>query len=348
MLEFAPYQRLLARIFAGSKNYQEVSYKSSILYPNETKLSSPAIYLEGQLDKITGFIEGVTLEIERKRLSASMKEHKATIAYHIHDALVLDGYVYKGSMKHALVATSESFFKRKVTEYTSKAVLACTFCGNSFFSHWMIDDLTLTLAAQELGEAIATPREPYTHEPDYLNLFGIQTRQVTQLKCGELLVIDDVGQNSFKRQRYESLRSSLKKLTPLEANSGIMIRRGKSGVSRIMTNEDEVAQFLQTRGFSIVDPQNMSAQEIVRKMLGAKIIVGTEGSHMAHGLFTMADCGTIINLQPPYRFHGLFKDFTDCLDMRYAFVVGNDAPGGFTIDLEELARTLDKVEYLMK
>ncbi len=347
MIETAPLQRLLTRIFLGSKDYQEVSYKSYTLSPSETKLSLPAIYLEGQLDKITGFIEGVNLDMEKKRLSGTMREHGATVAYHIRDALILNGYVYKGAMKYTPVSTPESFFRPKVVDYIPKAALSCTFTGNRFFSHWMIDDLTLALAAQELAEAITLTRKPYIHELDYLNHFNIQTRSVAQAKCGDLIIIDDVGQNSFKRQRYEVLRSSLKNLTPLEPNYGIMIRRGKSGVSRIMTNEDEVAQFLETRGFSIINPQCMSAREIISRTLGAKIIIGTEGSHMAHGLFTMADNGTIINLQPPYRFHCIFKDYTDCLDMRYGFIVGNSSPGGFTIDVEELARTLDKVEYLM-
>ncbi|WP_088243480.1 glycosyltransferase 61 family protein [Calothrix rhizosoleniae] len=348
MIETTPLRRLIKRILIGSQDSQEVSEQCSILCPSEKAPSLPAIYLEGQLDKVTGFIEGVNLDIEKNRLAGTMREHSATVAYHIRDALILNGYVYKGAMKYTLVSTPESFFSPKVVDYLPKAALSCTFAGNRFFGHWIGDDLPLNLAAQQLAEPITVVKKPYAHESEYLSLFNLRSRPITQIRCGELIILNDVGQNSFKRQRYELLRSALKNLTPLQPNYGVMIRRGKSGVSRVLTNEDEIAQFLETRGFIIINPEHMPAKEIVHQTLGAKIILGTEGSHIAHGIFTMADHGTIFTLQPPYRFHGIYKDYTDCLDMRYAFVVGNNSPDGFMINLEDLARTLDKIEYLMK
>ncbi len=109
-------------------------------------------------------------------------------------------------------------------------------------------------------------------------------------------------------------------------------------------NEDEVAEFLKNQGFAIINPSRISASEIVRQTLGAKLIVGVEGSQLTHGLFSMADDGTLLTLQPPYRFNNVYKDYTDCLGMKYAFVVGKEVADGFEINLEDLARTLDKIE----
>ena len=346
MINTTLLRQRLRRVLTGRKTYQEVSDKHWILCPNESAPSLPAIYLDGELDKVTAVSEFTSYNWEMERIRGTRREHAATVAYLIRDASVLNGYVYKGAMKHTLVATKESLFGLGATDYIPKAALACTWCGNRFFGDWFKNDLTLTLAAQQLGEAIAVARSPYIHEPDYTRLFGIQVRKVIRVQCGELIIIDDFGQNRFKRERYELLRSRLKVLQPLHNSQGVMIRRGTSGVGRLLTNEAEIERFLETRGFTIIDPESLSATEIVRQTLGAKILVGTEGSHIAHGVFSMAERGTIFALQPPYRFNNVYKDYTDCMDMRYAFVVGKQTPDGFVIDIEDLARTLDKIEAL--
>jgi len=346
MINAIPLKRRVLRILTGRQTYQEVSDKCWTLCPSESAPSPPAIYLDGELDKVSAVQENTSHDYQMEKIRGKRAEHAPTLAYRIRNAHVLDGYVYKGAMKHPLVATKESLFSLGGTDYIPKAAITCTLCGNHFFGHWMRDDLTLTLAAQQFAEAITVARKLYTHEPEYRHLYGIQARSFTRVQCDELIVIDDFGQNQFKRERYELLRSRLKVLEPLHSSYGVMIRRGISGVQRLLTNEAEVEQFLMTRGFTIIDPERMSATEIVRRILGAKIVVGTEGSHMVHGIFPMANHGTILTLQPPYRFNNVFKDYTDSLDMHYAFVVGKPAPDGFTIALEDLARTLDKIETL--
>lgn len=347
MLNTIPLKRRMRRFLAGKpQTYQEVSDKHWILCPAEESHTPSAIYLDGELDKVTGVVENLSFEFEAKRIKGTIKEHRATIAYQLTQAYILDGYVYKGAMKYALASTQESFLGSKVTDNIPKAALACTWCGNRYFFHFMCDDLPLTLAAQQLAEAIVVSRQPYKHEPDYRHLLGTKVPSVKRTVCDELIIIDDVGQNQFKRKRYENLRSSLKRLEPLQTNHGVMILRGTSGSKRLLKNEIEIAQFLQSLGFSIIDPEKMSVREIASCTLGAKLIVGVEGSHLAHGIFSMADGGTILTLQPPDRFHNIYKDYTDCMDMHYAFVVGQQVTGGFTIEPEDLARTLDKIEIL--
>lgn len=336
-------KRVLTR---RTQTYQEVSDKHWILCPQEITVSPTAIYLDGALDKVLAVQEETSYDYEMKRIGETQKEHAATIAYQIRDAHLLNGHMYKGGMKHALVTTKKSLLSSSLTDYIPKAAIACTACGNRYFGHWMTDDLTLTLAARQLAEPITVARKPYSHEPEYLHLFGIQARALAQAKCSELIIIEDIGQNKFKRERYDFLRSRLKMLEPVHQSYGVMIRRGASGVNRVLINEAEIEEFLATQGFTIIDPQSLSVTEIVRQALGAKVVVGVEGSHLLHGFFCMADRGTILTLQPPYRFNNSLKDYTDCLDMRYGFVVGKPVPGGFMIELEDLARTLDKIATL--
>lgn len=352
-MNITPIKRGILRALAGQpKTLQEVSDKHWILYPSESSVSPEAIYLDGEMEKVTNtlwdyiFRDSIAgYDYAMKRIRGGMAEHIATTAYCIRNAEILDGYVYKGAMKYCLFSTKvrERLVGPIVNNKLSQAALACTSIGNTAFCHWITDDLPLTLAAQQLAEPITVARKPYGHEPEYRHLFGIQTPTVTRVKCDELIIITDHGQNKFKRQRYEFLRSRLKVLEPLHSTHGIMLRRGTSGEQRLLTNETEIEQFLKAQGFTIIDPEKLSATEIVRQVLGAKIVVGVEGSHMVHSIFSMADSGTLCVLQPPYRFNTVLKDYTDCLDMRYAFVVGKQAPNGFMIELEDLARTLDKI-----
>jgi capsular polysaccharide biosynthesis protein len=126
---------------------------------------------------------------------------------------------------------------------------------------------------------------------------------------------------------------------------GVYLRRGAFGAQdpRVLINGEEVESFLAAQGFAIVDPDRLSSEELCRQMRGASVVVGIEGSHLAHAIYTMASDGVICALQPPRRFNNVYKDYTDCVGMRYAFVVGAPKDGGFVVPKDELARTLEKV-----
>ena len=94
---------------------------------------------------------------------------------------------------------------------------------------------------------------------------------------------------------------------------------------------------------AVVDPDTMSAQEIARISNGARLVVGLEGSHLAHSIYPIADAGTLLVLQPPLRFNNVYKDLSDAMGLNYAFLVGEPAAGGFTVDLDRLGRLLDRV-----
>lgn len=117
-------------------------------------------------------------------------------------------------------------------------------------------------------------------------------------------------------------------------------------MERAIRNPIPLETFLEARGFTIIDPDRMTSAQIVEATQGAKIILGVEGSHLAHGIYTIADGGTFCILQPPYRFNNIFKDFTDAIGLNYAFTVGHEVEGGFNVDLDELLRLIDRIESL--
>jgi capsular polysaccharide biosynthesis protein len=355
-MDFSPLSYRINRILTGGRrfDYKDVCEKSWVICPppDPSRKLPSAIALDGQFDRVTASFPHASIARDRAILADEWKEVRATTAYLLKNASLLYGYVYKGPMKYMVVSDreKEKWLSMAKTEFIDKGALACSQAGNDFYSHWMTDNLTLELAAKELAEPILCKHNPYNHAADYRKFFELGPETVQPvLRCSELIIIDDVSQNDYKRERYNLLRNRLKKVGGDRSGHGVMILRGTSGRElRLLVNESEVAQYLADRGFTIIDPQSMSVKEIVRSIQGAKIVVGVEGSTMAHGFFSIADGGTIFILQPPYRFSAMYKEYTDCVGMRFAYVVGYPTPQGFKINLDELAKTLDLIERAQK
>lgn len=338
-------KQLISRGIPGSrKALRELSEKKWLLCEGESRQSPPAIYLEGDLERVTQVMEDTTLERELGRIHGGITEHAATVAYQLADVDIFEGSLYKGSVRHPLLRKSDVSHKKTEVLEIEAASLASTFYGSFYFGHWMTDDLTLHLAAESVGNPVTIARKRYGHEPAYCELFGIQPTFVERAKCAQVVIFDDFGQNKYKRERYELLRSRLRSSIKSKGNSRVFIRRGSSGATRSLVNFEAVEKSLMTQGFVIVDPERLTVEQIIEQTLGAELVVGVEGSHLTHGLFAMADGGTLCTLQPPYRFNNWYKDFTDCLGMRYACMTGTTVEGGFTVDTERLERLMEKIE----
>jgi hypothetical protein len=75
--------------------------------------------------------------------------------------------------------------------------------------------------------------------------------------------------------------------------------------------------------------------------MDARIVVSVEGSHLSHVVLSMADNGVLLVLQPPDRFATVYKEYTDCVHMRFGFVVCDKSHTGFVVNMDDLRRTLD-------
>ena len=152
------------------------------------------------------------------------------------------------------------------------------------------------------------------------------------------------------RERYKKIRDRFHELYPKSTHPGTMIFRGTSGnnrllsgQSRVLINEEEIAIYLQSIGFNIVDPAKQSAKEIAENISGARIVISNEGSHTPHGLYPMANNGTLINILHPFHFNNVLKGETDCMNLNYAFMVGEACECGFRVSMDTLKKTLDLV-----
>ncbi len=284
------------------------------------------------------------MDIEMERLNGGVRQHDATIAYQISNTELLNGSIYKGAMKYPLNSMRSPWLASTPNITIQNASLACSYSGLQYFGHWLRDDLPLMLAAQDIAEPVTLERSLTNHQKEYSNFLDLHPQPINYAKFENLTVLHDVGQNRYKRERYQAVREKLKTLFPHEQHPGVMILRKSSGVKRVLVNEDEITQFLKSCGFSIIDPTTESVETMLQKSLGARIIVGVIGSQINHGLFSMADGGAEIALFPPFWFDNNHKDFMDCMGMRYGFVVGETVPEGFKINVQELEQILEKVQ----
>lgn len=216
----------------------------------------------------------------------------------------------------------------------SQAVLASTQYGVRYFGHWLLDDIPLTMAAIRLGDPINVTPQLSNHQLSYIKLTGTRSSTLINAHVNELIIIDDVGQNYYKSERLMDLRFQLLRHFSHPEPSKIMILRQESASRRTLVNEMEIAAKLSQQGFKIFSPLETSAENLIQACLGATIVVGVEGSHLAHAVLCMAPGNTLLTLQPPYRFDAALKDWCDCKQIRYAFTVGEPCQnGGFQTPL---------------
>jgi hypothetical protein len=343
MINLALLKRQCWRLFVENKSYQDLCEKQWTLCPSETVITPAAIYLEGELDKVSAIQEDTNYALEFKRVQGGGAEHAATTAYQINDAHISNGYVYKKSMKLRLTTNKESLFEFEKVECFPEAALASTFCGNRYFGHWLTDDLTLALSSQKMAQAVSTKKHYTSHQAEYSKILKIHPVYVANAQFKKLIITQDFGQNSYKRERYKYIRSKLQAGCSSDSKMGVMLLRGSTGVNRPLVNEKEIAEFLKSQGFIIIDPESKSASDIALLTSQARIIIGVEGSHLVHGLFTMKEGGTLLTLQPPFRFNNVFKDYTDCLELKYSFVVGKQVENGFEVDITDIVKTIDLI-----
>ena len=335
--------RLMQRV-APARSYRDISARSWPLAPGCTQHEPPALFEASDTARILGVAESSTLALQMSRVSGGLRQHAPTMAYRIRSASLCNGHVVRPNMVYRVGAGPMPWFASPSRPQLEAAVLACTAFGVKYFGHWLMDDMPLTLAARHLGEPISVLDHLSDHQQAYAALLGTEARSLLDAQIKELIVIDDVGQNSFKSQRLEELRSRLLKRYPAALSTKVMILRKNTGKSRLLVNEMEIAERLAEQGFRILSPLEVCAEELVQACLGAQVVVGVEGSHLTHALVCMPPGGTLITLQPPHRFDAVIKDWCDCRQIRFGFVVGQPVQdGGFVVNYDQIDRLLQRV-----
>jgi Glycosyltransferase 61 len=343
---FPPALRRLAyRLFSPSLPVASFASRTFQLGSPHTRTSPPAIFPATDLDRVTGVGISTSLEQQRRLIKGGKREHGTVTVWELRDATLSGACVYKQALKHCVDGRSEQLLKPAPRTRITEGVMGCTLFGGRYFGHSIRDDMPLTLLAGSLGTPVRTSATLFEHQRAYLRMADLYATPFDSVVFDRLTIVDDHHQSLLRIERTREIRSRIRAILPSPEHTGVFINRKASGVARCLSNGEQVEELFASRGFAVVDPGTMSALDMLSLVGGARIVAGVEGSHFAHGLLGCSDDCSFLVLQPPGRFNNIYKDFTDAMDMRYAFLVGcATSREAFGMDLGALARMLDHLQ----
>lgn len=338
------------RLGAGRRpSLEEVASESREICPAEIGNSPPAICLDGALDKITAFSPWTSWEYEEPRVLGRPITHAPTTAHLLRDVRISGAWIYCGAYKAQHGFGPEQVFRGAGSGFArlERAHMVSNSPGSNFFGNFLLDDFPLGLLPGPGDSAIVLETKAYEHEEGYRKILGLPRPPVIHhARVDELVVYTDFAQNALKAERYRELRRRMRRSAgqgePPRADK-VYLKRGATGESRIVLNERALEAHLVKLGFDIIEPAGLTAEEVSRRILDARLVVSVEGSHLSHAIYSIADGGTFLVIEPPDRFATPYKEFADRLEMPFAFLVGDPGRGGFTVDLNELDRLLERL-----
>jgi hypothetical protein len=313
------------------------------IWPPESRVGPKAFFLNNQLERITGYMF-CSDEPLREIHGEESVDHLPCRAHLIRDAYLVDGTLYKGRSSLHLMQRSPGLPALRVTEEIARGALYATYSGLKYFGSWLLDDVLAYPLAVAEGEPVTLDTLGPGHKAGYEAWFGMSPRRTQAAYFREVVIFDDFGQSQSRRARAQAVREALLSHVNVEPHPGVfLLRKGAGqGKPRLLVNELELAEQLEkTRGLRVVDPTEHDVPALVRLCAGARLMVGVEGSALAHGAYTIASGGSMVALQPPDRFCTVFKHVMERDERHFGFVVGYPRGDGFFIDPGELERTLD-------
>jgi capsular polysaccharide biosynthesis protein len=338
-----PYLRHLKRLVRGPGTLESVTFKKEVLCAEEPATYSPAIYLAGQLERITNSPVESTKEIEIAAATTLSDTHPPTLAYHLSNAVLVDGSVYVGNLRHFLTDRRQQAGRPIDAGSYENCGLVSSYYGVKYFGHWLRDDCATHLLASALGiPPLFLPIPASPHEKQYRSLFDHTDPPAVLAWIEHLVVFDDMAHNSLRLKRYEALRETVARHFPRKHHQRLVyLKRGKSGQRRVLQNEEDLIEVLTKQGFVVVDVENDDLKTIIATLVDAKLVVSIEGSHIAHCTFAVPRDSALLVLQPPDRFAANHRKWANCLGVRFGFVVGSVGQHGYIFDPVEVARTVD-------
>lgn len=341
VLTLLPLKNILRRRFTGRvpPDVRTLATRSWEIAPAESVVARRAFFLDGQLDRVTGW-EFVAEHPRAEMEGGSELHHGSTRGYLVKDAFLVDGSLYCQDGLNFLTHRTRSLPRIRVEQEFDHAALFCSPGGNRYFGQWLIDDCTTYELATSLGVPVTTNQPVSDHTRDYESWLGMEPKRVDAAYVRELIVFDDIARNLHKRTRFRALGEKIRARADAKPHPGVFILRGTAGVRRVLTNELALAERLRDqRGLRIIDPMQSDVSSILSACAGSKVIVGVEGSALIHGVLAVAPGAGLMTLQPPNRFVTVYSHLADHL--HFGFVVGTPQGEDFQVDASEVERTLD-------
>ena len=330
------------RLTGGEYSLMASARHQEVISPAEISYTKPALWLDGQLDKVVAVQEETDWDHELSRIDGGEVTHDPTIAYFLEDVYCANGNLWGATFLKKYHNELGNNYLHRIEREVSKVSLCNSYAGLRYFGHWLRDDCCTSLLAEDDGTVSFLPLRDWPDAPRYMEILGLDVQTMDNSYVREMRVFQDYSQNSHKKRRCNELKARLRRhVTPTHSGGKVFLDRADSGAARPVSNTPEIIERLAREGFTVLDVTKDPLDKVLSELMDASLIVTMEGSQATHGCYTLADNGGLLMLQPPERFNNIGRDWTACQGQEYGFVVGDQTESGTSFDPEEILRTID-------
>lgn len=329
------------RIGFGMPQLTEAAVEVIEEHPSTTAFSKPVLMLDEDRAKVTGAQLATSLAEQWAIIDGRNIVHEATVRYVFRDVLATpfgfftkhQGFARFGPVRYAEIMSAP--IERRASGFSAASPIT-----QQYFGHWVCDGL-ITTYLKRSHEDLYFPSNPaWTHSKEYLDLLKIERLHSDYVIFDEMSYCRDIGQNPGRAARLERLQAKVQGLFGDSGVPGAFIRRGRTGVPRVLLNEDEVADALSARGFAIVSSTD-PLEHILRSVSGTPVTVAMEGSHWNHLFLASRRDALHVTINPADLFNNIFADFIDHTPGQLATTVAIREGDGYRVDVSNLLRLID-------
>lgn len=312
-------------------------------HPAESGSTKPVLFLEDEdRSRVTATYGERSVAEEWRQVDGTDVRHASTRIHTFKDVLAtpfgfftgMDAFARYGPIRYRDLARAR--IERRETGFYSTPPVALR-----YFGHWAIDALAASYLRRP-DESLFLPFDPsWDHARQYVERMGIDRIDADYVHFDRLSYSRDIGMNADRAARISRLRADVRRVAGDAGVPGVFIRRGTSGVARVLKNEDTLARALSERGFAIVNTSD-ELGEIWRKAAGAPITVSMEGSHWTHLYLCAREDAFHILLNPTDRFNNVFAIYVDRTPGQIAGTLAHRDGEGYTVDIDRVLRLVDR------
>lgn len=332
---------LLKRLIHGRGDIADIADERIEIYPSTNSFVQPSHFFENELQNILKYHPETTQKIEMLRIKGGPVVHQATICWQINNAYISDNAIYKKNFKKIFPKCISP--EKKVLVNNDELALVSSYQGIKYFGHWLRDDVITYIAAKQFGQPINFPTPSWPDKRIYSDVFDQCWNQHYLGKIKTLSIFQDFAQNDYRLERYKQLRSLVRaKYNSAKNNGYIYLKRGLTGANvRNLVNEEKLIETLEKYNFTILDITQHSLEYLIENLLDAKLVITLEGSHQNHVLYTLADSGSLIILQPPNLFNNSAKDWCNVLGFKHGLSICKATEEGFVVNIETIIKLIE-------
>ncbi len=318
------------------------TFKSSYLRADrevicgEEVVNNPkSYYPTGHLDRIKAVDPVTTMSAELDRITNANLVHAECSVVHLKNVGIYNGFLCNN--KYMLRFPCKVMWNVQLGFSRVPMIPSCLL-SQKYFGHSVHDDLSGAYLAEGMNVQFVLPYKlNYAHILQYIDAIQCSIELFHQRFYKELCISIDYSQNSHKASRYEQIRVDIrKKYNDPERKivAGVYIKRGKTGVSRRLLNEDCLIEFLKLMNWVVIEPEAMTVAQIMCQLIDCENMMAVEGSAVSHALMSIRRGGNLIVLQPPRRFGSVLKGIMNAIGVKFGFYVCAEGrePDSFYID----------------